>query len=81
MTPLRIQIVFHYYCSAVDFRDGEFKPFIQDLFYLCDDIHLIEPADGDRVYRLSDRGRAYVEAVMAMPLPEKVVTWQMPTAA
>lgn len=79
MTPLEIEILMHYLWSTVDYRNGDFSaPAVRaaiDRFSKIDGMLKID--DSKRVtYVLTDRARAYLEAVQAVPLP--VCVWVIP---
>ena len=83
MSPLEIEILLHYYCCPTDYRDGDFSaPAVQDAIErFRDEINLLEPTQSmdvyhDPHYRITERGRVFVEALCNMPLPVK--TWVMP---
>jgi len=82
MTPLEIEILLHYYYSGEDFRKGDFSaPAVRaaiDLFQVLDGGSLLtkDPCDMEKNYTITDRGRAYVNALCSMPLP--VSKWVMP---
>lgn len=79
MTPLEIEIVLHYYSSAGDFRDGDFSaPAVREaITWMQNEDILQADAPGTRAYELAPRGRAFVDALMALPLPTQM--WVMPT--
>lgn len=81
MTPLALSILLHYYVGGGDdFRQGDFTaPAVRDTI----NVHLYErllennsQGDDDRIYRLSERGRVFIDYLLAQPLPVQV--WQMP---
>jgi len=79
MTPLEIDILLHYYCRAVDYRDGDFSaPAVRsaiDMFR--GELELLKPCDeGGKTYQLTARGLVYVQALQNVPLP--VQKWVMP---
>lgn len=91
MTPLLIEIVLHYHCRADDYRGGDYSaPAVREgIDWLRDEARLIEfvPEDARSLsrgtwgyipaaYRLTERGKTYVEALQSMPLPVQV--WVMP---
>ena len=84
MSPLEIEILLHYYQRfPTDFRDGNFcAPEVQDAIErFRDEYNLLEPTQSmdvyhDPHYRITERGRVFVEALCNMPLPVK--TWVMP---
>ena len=71
MTPLEIEIVLHYYCRPYDYRDGDFSaPAVREAIdRMVSDEMLEADAPAFRAYQLAARGRAYVDALMALPLP------------
>jgi len=82
MSPFQIRIMLHYLYSPDDFKNeagridaGSIpeKPFIIELA----DMQLLEvnPTQEPK-WHLTDKGRAYVEFLCAMPIP--VMTWGMP---
>jgi hypothetical protein len=86
MSPLQICIVLHYYYSPEDWRDGEWNAGQGDivrglagmgLLELDPRSHPIGLGYKPGSYRITERGRIYVEALKAMPLPVQV--WQIPT--
>ena len=82
MTPLQLEILLHYYACANDFRDGDFSaPAVREAIDRFKDGEMLTIDDGKGVatYMLTERGRVYVEAVLAVPLPER--RWVMPAMA
>ncbi len=77
MTPLEIEIILHYYARANDYRDGDISaPSVRetiDRFLEDEDILGSYPPcpESPRKYHLTERGRIFVEALCALPLPEK----------
>ena len=45
------------------------------------ELSLVEPLDKPFAWRLSERGRALVEHILDLPLPEQVTSWRMPAAS
>jgi len=78
MTPLQIDILLHYRCRGVDYREGDFSaPAVRDAideFLEFSGMLQESMDDGDKKYELSDRGEFYVSALCDMPLP----VWAMP---
>lgn len=76
MTPLKIEIVLFYFARMAD------HPFMVGDAPIRDQVEAELLADGliqrgqERRFEPTDRARAYVEALMAMPLP--VQRWVMP---
>jgi hypothetical protein len=83
MSPLEIEILLHYYCLPTDYRDGDFSaPAVKNAIErFRDELNLLEPTQSmdvyhDPHYRITERGRVFVEALCNMPLPVK--QWVMP---
>jgi hypothetical protein len=83
MTPLQIQMMFHHYVTPVDW-DGPLRLIDTPGFSWLRDSGLLQAKDsidieaGDSLYFITDKGRAYVSALMSMPLPEPC--WILPGA-
>jgi len=86
MTLLGIEILIHYRCFMTDFRDGDFTaPAVRDAINTFrDELDLLtsvpeEEHDGTMkelpMYRITERGRAFVEALQKLPLPKQI--WVM----
>jgi hypothetical protein len=80
VTPLEIGILLHYRGTVGDYRGGDFSaPAVRDAIDRFRDIDGMLAYDNDRrdrTYALTERGEAYVQALMAVPLP--VQQWVMP---
>ena len=82
MTPLEIKILLHYYTHADDYRKGDFSaPAVSDAIkYFAYELHpplmKVKSIPDGQYYGLTDRGRAYCEALEALPLPE--IRWVIP---
>lgn len=86
MTPLAIEILLHYHGHAYDYREGDFSaPAVRELIdrfrgdnplYTDSGMLEIETQMGNRSYRLTDKGRVYVAALLSVPLPVQV--WVLP---
>lgn len=82
MTPLEIEILLHYYGHSDDYRQGDFSaPAVRDAIdRFKGHMELLEPegqlGQVHHMYRLTERGKVYVEALMVIPLPVKA--WKMP---
>lgn len=89
MTPIQIECLLHYSCRADDWRNGTYPPAGRDaLLHLIGEemlsFHGFEVerfADGTikARYKLTERGRAYVDALQRVPLPEQ--SWVIPAQA
>lgn len=79
-TPLQLQILLHYYCSAADFREGDFSaPAVReaiDSFRDCDGLlrSAEEPKYG--TYEITERGRCLIDHILKTPAP--VQMWMIP---
>ena len=82
MTPLELSILIHYRGCADDFRGGDFsEPEVRksiDNFSVTDGLLERVPMGewGMAVYRLSDRGNIFVDALCNLQPPVK--KWVMP---
>lgn len=80
MTPLQIEMLLHYYSRADDYRDGDFSaPAVREALegFKRDELLEEDKADTPRTcYVITERGRVYIEAIRAIPLPER--RWVMP---
>lgn len=87
MTPFQLDILFHYYCRAADWRNGDHSaPICKETFdwFLAEGLvkhanfHVERFEDGavKARYALTERGMAYVGAIMRVPLP--VRAWIVP---
>jgi hypothetical protein len=87
MTLLEIEILSHYYCRADDWRNGDHSaPILKETFgrfldqgLLTHDGFTPEFLDGGALrarYAVTDKTRAYIEALQRVPLPEQV--WVVP---
>ncbi|TXH50484.1 MAG: hypothetical protein E6Q97_20305 [Desulfurellales bacterium] len=77
MTPLQLNILLHYYSCANDYRDGDFTaPAVReaiDWFYEnVDMLEINNEGSGLATYRITERGRDYIETVLAVPLERQV---------
>lgn len=86
MTPFELNILLHYYCRADDWRNGDHNKLAKDTIGRFLDLDLVKHSnfhierfdDGSlrARYALTDRGKAYVHALMNVPLPEQI--WIVP---
>jgi hypothetical protein len=80
MSPLHISIMLWYYCHPTDYMRGTDEgnsvatcDFVQ---YFCENEMLCyNPQDG-ALYHITDKGMAYVESILDMPMP--VQQWITP---
>lgn len=79
MTPLKIEMLLHWYTTDTDpdiegsAQHQAWTAFLEDMLIQSRLIGDTAPAE----YKLTARGRAYVEALLSVPLPKKtwVVEW------
>lgn len=86
MTPLELEILLHYHARTDDYRDGDFSALavrraidkFRDRENLIEEWPMAEKqlAQAHQCYRLTQRGRVFVEALKEVPLPQQV--WVMP---
>jgi hypothetical protein len=83
MTPLQIQMLLHFHGCMAPFPNIEY-PSQQDALEMFRQAEMItirladEGGKYPQGYALTDRGRAFVEAVCSLPFPVK--QWVMPEA-
>lgn len=78
MSPLEVEILIHYYCSALDFRDLG-APAIKSAINRFIALGLLKHNDGDEgsQYRpVREALEIYIEAICSVPLPER--QWVIP---
>lgn len=76
MTPLELSILIHYRGHASDFRNGDFSaPVVrQTIDYFRGEAQMLDQEDApnaSRIYKLSERGQVFVDALCNVPLPIK----------
>jgi hypothetical protein len=79
MTPFSIEIVLHYYYSPEEHRGSHAPIWGGTIQFLLDEGLLAKRAELSEYgasYEATEKGRAYVEALCAMPFP--VQKWVMP---
>ena len=71
MTPLEIEILLHYYACTNDYHDGDFGyPAVHEAIGSFQENCLIQfTHQTSPRYEITDRGRAMVDALRAVPLP------------
>lgn len=75
MTPLKIEMMLHYYTSATDYRDGDFSaPAVREAInWFRDEAGMLaanDPKAGkDTAYSITEKGKFYVEYICSVPLP------------
>ena len=83
MTTYLLDILLHYFRRANDHRsmtDG--TPIWNESIEGLESDGLIEKTSGpDRCYALTEKGHAYVNAILTMPLPIEVRKWVVPREA
>jgi len=80
VTPLKMEILLHYYYSPEEYRDGDLSaPAVDEaLFWACSEglLTSIEKSQYGATYAQTDRLRALVDAWLNVPLPVQV--WVIP---
>lgn len=76
MTPLKLQILLHYYAMATDYRDGDLSApavaeAVQD--FLAGDMLQRGENSWGAAYSITERGRAHVENLCRLPFP--ILRW------
>jgi hypothetical protein len=82
VTPYEIGIMLHYYAHVGDSPERERgAPIWSETLHDFLINGLLEPshAPGGAVYRITPKGRAFVEALQQVPLPEQVWITRWPT--
>lgn len=71
MTPLQIGIMLHYYAMGDDYREADFSaPAVREAIdWLNDEQMIYRTRGGKPKCRITDKGRAYVDYLCAVPLP------------
>lgn len=88
MTPLEIEILFHYYTRAGDFREGDFSaPAVrQTIDAFTGELGLLELRENGRcgdyptTYQCTRRAEVYLEHLLDIPLPIQIWTMPHPSA-
>ena len=79
MTPLEIDILLHYYTRPGEYgqKDDNFNaPAVQSSFRRMESAELLEMVSPDLPYKITERGKAYIDAFCKLPLPEQY--WAVP---
>ncbi len=71
MTPLQIEIMLHYHCITTDYEQGYYPAQGEAIraFRASGMLEVNPDPDGTKL-RITDKGRAYCEALQAVPIPE-----------
>jgi len=78
ISPLGIGIILHYYAIARDYRDGDFSaPAVKDMINRLLEDDILEPIPLEEnefilTYRITERGRAYVNKILSLEYPVQV---------
>ena len=79
MTPLHIEILLHYNRGVGDYRDGDFSATaVNEYIKQLESDELIAMAgkmSGDSIYKVTDRGMFFLDAICNLPLP--AAKWEM----
>jgi hypothetical protein len=79
MTPFELDILLHYYARADEHHAVvENPPIWRESRQWFIDSNLLKARTDLRAnsYEVTERGKVYIEAILALPLP--VATWRMP---
>jgi len=82
MTPLHIQIMLHYYCNVTPYAEKEpahrnSSAVMSYTDYLVDD-NMLRPSQCEGVYVVTEKGRAYIDALKAVAEPIAKTIWVQP---
>jgi hypothetical protein len=80
MTPFEIEVLLHYYAKAGDYvlPNEKLRFAWHDNEHRLISLQLLQTINTHMTkYAITDRGRAYVEGLMQVPLPERSV-WTIP---
>lgn len=76
-TELELMMLIHYYCIGEDFRGLEYPSQRRAIERFKDEELIALEAPGcRRTYRLTEKGKVFVKALMAVPFP--VCEWRVP---
>lgn len=79
-TPLQMEILLHYYCSASDFREGDFSaPAVRsaiDSFAEVEGLLTASSQPEYGAYEITERGRCLIDHILETPAP--VQMWVIP---
>lgn len=78
MSPIKIEIILHYYHAVDDYRGGDFSaPVVSEALNDFISVGILTQLDDPAPeYAITEKGRAYVEALMGVPFPVNV--WMSP---
>lgn len=85
MTPLQLQMLLHYHCIARPYGWNDPDHANSDAVnrqrrILVGGDMLVEMS-GEIGYRLTERGKFFIEHICSLPSPEPVRGWKMPDAS
>lgn len=80
LSPYVLRILMHYYARADDHEDLAPNPAIwRESVDWLKAMNLMTPRfGGDNAYMLTERGEAFVQAILTTPLPVEVRKWVIP---
>ena len=75
VTPLQLEILLHCYYSPQPWRgDRSLTPYKQAIqYFLESEMIEVSGKEYEEVYDITERGHAYIEAILGLPFPTK--TW------
>lgn len=81
MTPLAIEILLHYNSSPVDYRGGDFSaPAVREIIdSFRGELDMLKTCHQfcGRTYKLTDKAEFYIEYLLSIPLPVKVMKYEI----
>lgn len=82
MTPLHIQIMLHYYCTVTPYaeNDTQHRYSAATIAYTQQLVNadMLTSSTCKDVYVVTEKGRAYIEALKAVQMPVEKTIWVQP---
>jgi len=82
MTPLHIQIMLHYYARVTPYAEHEpehrYSPAVKEYTQQLIVANMLTSSQSSGVYVVTEKGRAYVEALKAVKEPVSKEIWVQP---
>lgn len=81
MTILHIQIMLHYYCRVEPYAKNEPHRYSEAVLNYTKQLvlaEMIQPSTCPDVYVVTEKGRAYINALKSIKEPIKKFTWEQP---
>lgn len=77
-TPYEIQVILHYFYSPYDFEPYTPARVVTLRKFLHEELLSYDQNRADAKYAITDRGRAFVHAIMQLEYPVAVTEWTCP---